>query len=325
MKGSGLRNPFRRGPSGSPPPPGLRPKEVVRIYLMGATLVLALAAMIALIAFSGPDGEEGASKSKPPEGVKIREPGPKTPVPKPEVRPSDDLQEAIEGFRVEDPRTKLVKESPAFIALLTHFLRELTPEQAASKVDGALTPEELFQDPDSHRGKFVRMQGRLIKIYTERIQATTPTKTDVVYRCFMAAAPPPYPRRTIEFYLPELPKDPKTGKRVRFQEGRFYSDSIEIEGMFLRLHQYETQNPKTPFDTSGIIFAKNLKVFPKPEAADHSLGFILLVVLAALALISVVVVGGFMSRKYGRGSIHLRLHEERRRRKRKTPTPNGNG
>ena len=325
MKGSGLPNAFRRDPSGSQPRSGLRPKEVVRIYIMGATLVLALASMIALFVFSGPDGEEGASTSTPPEGVTIREPGPKTPAPKPEVKPSDDLQEAIEGFRVKDPRTKLVKESPAFIALLTHFLRELTPEQAASKVDGALTTKELFQDPDAHLGKFVRMQGRLIKIYTERIQATTPTKTDVVYRCFMAAAPPPYPRRTIEFYLPELPKDPKTGKRIRFREGKFYSDSIEIEGMFLRLHQYETQNPKTPFDTSGIIFAKNLRVFPKPEAADHTLGFILLVGLAALALITIVLVGGFMSRKYGRGSIRLRLHQERRRRKNKIPTPNGNG
>ena len=95
--------------------------------------------------------------------------------------------------------------------------------------------------------------------------------------------------------------------------------------LFLRLHQYETQNPKTPFDTSGIIFAKNLRVFPKPEAADHTLGFILLVGLAALALITIVLVGGFMSRKYGRGSIRLRLHQERRSRKRKIPTPNGNG
>ena len=126
--------------------------------------------------------------------------------------PQDELERAIAEFKVEDLETPIEKESRGFVTLLTHFLKNLTPEEAKAKVNATLSTKDIFEEADRHQGQYVRIVGRLIQLYPEYINATTPTGTEVVYLGILESFQPPNPNRTFYFYLPEKPRDPKTGE-----------------------------------------------------------------------------------------------------------------
>jgi hypothetical protein len=116
--------------------------------------------------------------------------------------------------------------------------------------------------------------------------------------------------------LPELPKDPKTGQPLKFasyqKHGQeFYSDWVEVEGVFLRRYdypsQFRTDKGEEVFAKSAVLFAKTLRQAPKPEMKNTRAGFITVVAVVGAVLVAIVLVAGFMSRKYGSGDLRMRM------------------
>jgi hypothetical protein len=271
-----------------------------------------------------PEPPPAPKEPPPPPVVPEKEQDPVEEETDEEVRPYDDLEKALEEFNVRDPRQPVVKESAGFVTLLTHFLQDVTPEEAKQKVVPGLQIRDLFDDADKHRGKYVRCYGRLIQIYSEYMNATTPTNTEVVYRGFMEIYGQTHPTPTVEFYLAELPVDSTTGEKIEFStyqwEGQpLVRAHVEVEGMFLRPHTYRTIRKSaggSEYNTSAVLFVKNLRLSKIAPPPDYRVGFILLVCGGAACLIFIVILAGVMSRRYSRGSIHMRMHEERLRRAR---------
>jgi len=326
-----LANPFRKEePGPRKPPPGVSPKEWSRIYIMALVLLMTIGVMIYVKRESDPNkkkprppGEqvdfkvrEEQAEPKPPvppeEAQKPDEPGKKkevqlTPLPKDGVVPYKELAAPF-----KDGQEKLVKETPEFINLLNVFLHSVTGEALGKLVNPQINADLAYLSPSRYRGEVVRAYGRLIKIYTERLDATTPDNIEFVYLGILQEYKS---NRTVWFYLPEKPKD-AAGKPVEFKTYRkggeeFYDDWIEVEGVFLRQYiypsQFEDDKGNTIHARAAILFAKNLRLTRKPEVKDWRGWFYGGVAAIAIIAITIVLVAGIMSRKYGDGSLRMKI------------------
>jgi hypothetical protein len=227
----------------------------------------------------------------------------------------------------QDGEEKVVKETPEFINVLNVFLNSVTPESASKLVNPALTADLAYLDPAKHRGEFVRSYGRLIQIYTERMGSTTPNNVEFVYLGIMQEYPT---NRTVYFYMPEMPKDPATGKPIEFssyhKRGEEYlTDWVEVEGMFLRQYaypsQYEDDRGRVIHARAAVLFVKNIRPVKKPEFSDPRGGFIFIVGGLAVLVVVIVVVAGVMSRKYSSGSLRMRLFALKKQKTGAAPVP----
>jgi hypothetical protein len=337
-----LANPFRKDSGGvKPPSTAIAPKEMARLYVMALVFLMAVGGMIYARKWMTPTG---AKKGKLPAGqvdYRIQEGGgaapasggqeaqprekkdvPVAPLPKDGIV---NYRELAAPFR--DGEEKPVKETPEFVNLLNVFMNAVTPESLSKAVNPALTVDQAFLDPNRHRGEVVRAYGRLIKIYTEPMDCTTPDNVKHVYLGVLQE----YPKnRTVMFYLPELPKD-AGGKPVAFKTYKkggeeFYEDWVEVEGVFLRQYlyasQFEDDQGRSILAKAALLFAKNLRITPRPQMTDTRTGFIWGVGILAVVVIVIVIVAGVMSRKYGSGSLRGRMRELRKR-KPEFPKPSG--
>lgn len=325
-----MPNAFKKG-APRRPPQGLSVSEMRRIYLLlvitgFVVLVMFLLHRVILQAPQAGTGEAQGDlipRRPPPAVPKARPPSEPAPTPLASASQEEEWNRALEEFRVPDPNEKIVKESNGFLTLLRHFVTVLTPEEASRRVDPALKVSHLFHKPDEHRGKFLRLTGRLIQLYTERIECTTQTGHDVVYLAIIEAHEMHQPSRTVWLYLPEKPRDPATGKEITFRTYlrngvEFIDENVEVEGMFLRPYRYETHgdNPRVAtFVTAAALLGKNLRLYTPPPAPDNRTAFIFFVAGIGTVLVAIIILGGFMYRKHSSGSIHLKLHELRRKKK----------
>lgn len=343
-----LPNPFRRD-SSPPPRPSISSMEWGRLYLMSFVLLLVVAFMVYTKKMSG--GTEtrkdapgpgqidfrirdtaAQGRTTPGEGPEPQE-GPRReiPLPPPVGEEAVDFRELAAPFR--DGEEKIVKETPEFLRLVSVFLKSVTPQGIAKKIVPGLTADRAFLEPAVHRGRALRVYGRLIQLYTERIEATTTDNIDVVYLGVLQEYPT---NRTVCFYLPEKPVDPATGKPVEFHSYRkrgeeFFTDWVEVDGIFLRQYVYpsklEDERGQTVYARAALLFARTLRTVPKPEFSDPRGSFVFIVAGLALVMIAVVILGGVMSRKYSSGSLRMKMLEIRRRSGGRTegkpPTPGG--
>ena len=326
-----LPNPFRKEePGPRRPPPGVSPKEWSRIYVMALVLLMAIGVMIYVKRGADP----GKKKARPPgEQVdfKVREdkgPTPPPVAPEGEEKPDEpgkkkDIQVAplpkdgIVPYKelaapFKDGQEKVVKETPEFINLLNVFLHSVTPESIGKQVNPVLNADLAYLKPVQNRGEVVRAYGRLIKIYTERLDATTPDNVEFVYLGILQEYKS---NRTVWFYLPEKPKD-AAGKPIEFkmytkQGEQFYDDWVEVDGVFLRQYiypsQFEDDKGNTIHARAAVLFAKGLSLSRKPEVKDWRGWFYAGVAGIAVIAITIVLVAGIMSRKYGDGSLRMKL------------------
>ncbi len=331
-----LANPFRKEePARRAPPPKTPPTVWVRLYVMAFLLFLVVGTMIYMKKMSD---AARARKDRPGTGeIDYRMGGGgggKAPATGDEAPPAQrkDIpvaplpQDGAVSFRdlaapFLDGEEKPVEETPEFINLLNVFLNAVTPETLRKQVNPHLTADLAYLAPDRHRGEALRTVGRLIQIYTERVDATTPNNVEVVY---IGVLQEHRTGRTVYFYLPEKPRDAATGEPIAFRSYRkrgseFLLDWVEIEGIFLRQYTYPSQQEdergRTLVARSAVVFAKTLRLAQKPEISDPRKSFIFIVGGLALALASVVVVAGVMSRKYGSGTLRGRLFALRRQKK----------
>jgi hypothetical protein len=337
-----LPNPFRKEER-SAPPPAVVNREWGRLYIMAFVLFLVVATMIYMKkmtdTLSRPKERPGpgqvdykvrdtlggtAGQAASPDGA------PETPkkviqVPPPPGEEGLSFREMAAPFR--DGEDKIVKETPEFINLVSVFHNSVTREGIARKIDPNLTADRAYLEPDKNRGTALRVYGRLIQIYTERIDATTPNNVEFVYRGVMQEYPT---NRTVTFYLAERPLDPATGKPVEFQSYRkrgdeFVKDWVEVEGIFLRQYIYQSQmddeKGHTLYAKAAAVFAKNLRLAKKPEFSDPRGSFVFIVGGLGVVVAVIVIVAGVMSRKYGSGSLRMKMAHLKRQKEH--PVPGG--
>jgi len=332
-----LPNPFRKEEGGPRrPPPGGNPREMTRIYIMALVFVMTVGTMIYMKKVAVPS----AKKEKPAGdavGYSIQgdarqgrpEAGQETPAPDPERRVKKELplpplpKDGVVDFKelaapFQDGRQKPVKETPEFIGLLNVFLTFVTPESISKRVNPEVSVDRAYLAPEKHRGEVLRAYGRLIYIYTERLDVTTPNNMEYVYLGILQE----YPKnRTVYFYMAEKPRDPKTGEPIEFKSHLWkgqtiFDDWVEVEGVFLRTYDYPGQKlseqDPDPLTKSVVLFVKNLKVSHKPQYADHRAGFIFGVAALAVVVVAIVIVAGIMTRKYNTGSLRMKLFSLKR-------------
>ncbi len=336
-----LPNPFRQQTEGPKrkPMPGVSQREWTRLYAMAVVFMICVGGAIyakksmdalkkkeeALPAGQVEYSIEGMGKKPEAPQAAPDKPAPQDPA-KPKVEipipplPKDgavNLKELAAPFR--DGREKPVKETPEFIQMMNVVLNAVTPEDMAKRVSPGLSTEAVYREPQKHRGDVLRVYGRLIYIYTERMETTTPNNIEYVYLAVMQE----YPKnRTVYFYLPEKPKDPATGKPLEFKthvwKGQtIYDDWVEIEGVFLRTFDYAGQ--KATEDQQGdtlvkslMLMVKNLRIVEKPKMKNTREGFITVISVGAAIVVAIVLVAGIMSKRYGNSSIRMKIFAVRR-------------
>lgn len=324
-----LANPFRKDAPPRSAPPGGTPREWARLYVMAIVLFMVVATMIymkkmvdsmnqkkaAATRALGPGELEYRVNPKPPGQGGPEAPAgtekkqvPLLPVPPGEVT---QFKELAAPFR--DGMEKIEKETPEFITFLNVMANSVTGEGLSKAVRKGLTAEIAFQKPAEHRGEVLQCYGQLIQLYTERIDATTPDNREVVYLGVMTEYPT---NRTVYFYMPERPADAATGKPIAFKAEmkkghEFLRDWVEIEGVFLRQYvypsQYEDDKGQTIYAKAAVLFVKNLRVVPKPQFNDPRGSFVFVVAGLGVVIAGIVVVAGVMSRKYGSGSLRMKM------------------
>jgi flagellar basal body-associated protein FliL len=329
-----LSNPFRKPPGGGrpAPPPGVTSKDWAKLYIMALVFLMAVGTAIYMRKVASATPKPKPAPQKPDFTVRPDKPGPQDPAPAPDPQeppvkrdiPIPPLpKDGIPNFKelaapFQDGLEKPVKETPEFIALLNVMMNGVTPESLSKLVTPDLNADTAYLDSAKHRGEVMRAYGRLIYIYTERIDSTTPNNVEYIYLGVLQE----YPKnRTIYFYLPELPKDPKTGQPITFttykKRGQeYYNDWAEIEGVFLRRYdypsQYQTDKGEEVYAKSAVLFVKNLRLVPKPEMKNVRAGFVVIIVIVCVLLVIVVLVAGFMTRKYGSGDLRGKMYAIRK-------------
>ncbi len=334
-----LSNPFRKPEGGGggrrTPPEGVTSRDWAKLYIMALVFLMVVGAAIYLrkVAVSKPKPKADPTRpdfsvrpdrpppkdpADPASPDEAQEPPPRKDIPIPPL-PKDgvpDFRELASPFR--DGAEKPVKETPEFLALLNVMMNAVSSESLAKRVNPDLSAELAYLDPAKHRGEVLRSYGRLIYIYTERIDSTTPNNVEFVYLGILQEFPK---NRTVYFYLPELPKDPKTGNPVRFESYQkrgqeFYSDWVEVEGVFLRRYdypsQYQTEKGEEIQARSAVLFAKNLRIVSKPEMKNTRAGFVVVVAVVSVVLVAIVLVAGIMTRKYGGTDLRIQMHKLRK-------------
>ncbi|HYE98830.1 MAG TPA: hypothetical protein VEJ18_07965 [Planctomycetota bacterium] len=324
-----LANPFRRDPEAGggarrpSPPPSNTPREFVRLYVMGLVFLMALAG---LIYTQRVIREKPAPKPKTgeidytvrrdlPGGAPQDPAAPEQAIPKEkksvalQALPKDgqvDFKALAEPFR--DGMEKPVKETPEFVALLRTLLTSVTPDMLEKRVVPGTTADAAYLQSAQRRGDVVRVYGQLTRIYTEPLETTIPENATHVYLGIMTEFGT---NRTVTFYMPELPRDPKTGELIRFDDTRdkkgetFFRNWVTIEGVFLRRYDYESQmedrEGRPLVSRSALLFVGrgNLELATPPQIANARTGFIVIVTVIAVLVVAIVIVAGVMSRRYG--------------------------
>jgi hypothetical protein len=339
MQQDPLPNPFRKGSPGGvgPRSPVVTEKDWARLYAMGVVFMLCVGAMIYIKRTLDKPAPEGApalpegqvqysiegqprkSPSVPQEAPLKPDAEPKKVVPLLPLPKEGELDFRALAAPFRDGSEPPVKETPEFIQLLNVMLNAVKPDAFRKLVNPAVTPDAAYHDPAKHRGEAIRSYGRLIYIYTERLETTTPNNLQYVYLGVMQE----YPKnRTVYFYLPEKPADPETGKPLEFRSHLWrgqtlYDDWVEVEGVFLRNYDYPGQRAtaaqaEDSLVRSVMLMAKNIRIVEKPKIKNTREGFIVVVSVIAAVLVTVVLVAGVMSRRYGGGSLRGKLLDARR-------------
>jgi hypothetical protein len=315
-----LSNPFRKD---APPPRRPMPvssREWARLYVMGGVFVAVVGTMAYMkgVISAPPPKPDARRAGQADPGVKAAPATDPNPVKK-EVTPAPLPQDGVTSFReyaapFKDGLEKPEKETPEFINLLNVFLNSVTRESLSKLVTPGLNANRVFLEPEKHRGAVLKVYGRLIQVFTERVLATTPNNVEFVYVGILQEEAPG--TRTVYFFMPEIPKDEK-GQPLRFKSHRrqgieFLEDFVEIEGVFLRNYLYPTHGQDSKgndiYAQAAVMFVKTLRLAKAPVIADPRASFGILVVVLLVLVVGIIILAGVMARKYSSGSLRLKLH-----------------
>ena len=327
---SSLPNPFRKDSRAqAAAPPGMGMRDWARLYVMGFVLLVIIGGMV----FMSDAGKPRKNKARPGPGISIEpvatQTAPESPAAEEEEKIEVELTELPtpgEGeidFRAlaapfKDGRDAQVKETPEFVSLLKVFINQVAYGDLAKRINPTVTADQAYRDPGKHRGEVFRVRGRLIKDYPERFNATIPENLEIVYLWVMQERPT---GRTVCFYTAEKPRDPETGNLLEFNASLYsgkelLTDWIEIEGVFLRQYdyaaQYKNRDGEDVQNGSALMFVKDFRIVERAKSIDTRTPFAFIVLGLGVVIAAIVLVAGVMSRKYGSGTIRMKMHAVRR-------------
>jgi hypothetical protein len=309
-----MPNPFRGDAPRRPRPPDVG-SDRKKIGFLVLLLLLVVGAMIAT-QFSGPkivpDAGKETIRFEPPHGDPVQDPA-----------PSPELEElekaAMESLgTLKDGPEKIDKSGEGFLRFLYLFLK-LPPKEVSGRVETGITATRLLEKPDEFRGKYVRLRGRLIQLYTEPLAVTTTTGTRDVYLGIMETRPD---AKTVSFYLGERPVNAITGESMEFHTQQFEGqqlmrDWVQVEGIFLRVWTYEGEphpNGKPRWISAPQLFVKNIQPTPPPrDRQDSHMSWALLIGGVFGVIVIIVLFGGWMSGKYSKDSMRMKMLEVKRK------------
>ncbi len=311
-----MANPFRGdGPRKTPPGSGKEWNKIGFLIL----LLLAVAVMVG-IHFSKPRNPIEGAQNKTVQFKDAEKTPPQEQTPSPELEALE--QSAKDSLpTLIDSREKIDKSGEGFLRHLYLFLG-LTSKEVSKRVTSELTATKLLEKPDEYRGKYVRLKGRLIQLYTEPLHVTTTTGTKDVYLGIMETRPD---AKTVAFYLGEHPVNALTGEPMIFHTQQYQGqelmrDWVQIEGMFLRVWEYEGE----PFPSGAPrwipapeLFVKNIQPTIAPRGKDNSqTNLVILIGSVFGGIVVVVLFGGWMAGKYNKGNLRMRMLEVKRKQNR---------
>lgn len=309
-------------------PPGVTAREWTRLGVMSVLFVIAVGVMLALHFTRKSPKAPLKEVPKKTAGTDVPDDPPRKDAPPPAQNLEEKAAETLRTLR--DGPEPVRKDQPEFLDFL-YLMLAAKPDDVAGKVTPGTGPRELLGDPRSNRGKYLRLHGRLIQLYTEKMPVTTTTGTDLVYLGILQSWPD---NLTVAFYLPEFPRDAE-GKDLKFKSKQYQGETIledwvEIEGMFLRVLEYEGNaagQAKGPTVKAPLLFAKTIRQKPPPKMADPKKDFAWLVLGVAVVVVGIVIFAGVVTRKRDRKSLRMemagiKLEKARKEGKSLFPAPN---
>jgi len=178
--------------------------------------------------------------------------------------------------------------------------------------------------PAASRGKYFRVEGRLAKVYSLRVNVESEGLPKDV---FMGILEDRVSKKAVHFYIPEMPRRGDGSKfptvRVEAEDGRAYDliDNVHvvIEGVFLNLRAYDSvqsEGHKSIRQIGANFIAKRCtELPPPPPPPDIGMGLFAIMGVVALIIGAVVVFAAIMGKRHNVGSLRVRaaiLKRERR-------------
>jgi hypothetical protein len=178
--------------------------------------------------------------------------------------------------------------------------------------------------PAVSRGKYFRIEGKLLEIYSLRINYDSPNLPKDVY---MGVLEDQITRRAIHFYTSEQPRR-ADGSRFKTKQvkagGRIYDiidrGWVQIEGIFVNLRLYEShrvENRKNVRMIGANFIARTCSELPPPPPpADIGGGLLIIMGIVGVIIGGLVILANVMGRRYSSGSLRVRtalLRQERKR------------
>lgn len=179
--------------------------------------------------------------------------------------------------------------------------------------------------PAVSRGKYFRVEGRLLEIYPLRVNFDSPNLPKDVY---MGVIEDQITRKAIHFYIAEQPRR-RDGSRfdtrpVKSPDGRVYhlidKAWVQVEGIFINLRMYESVHfeGRKPVRQIGANFIARScsELPPPPPPADIGGGLLVILGIVGVIIGGLVILANVMGRRYSSGSLRVRtamLRQERRR------------
>ncbi|HLG42569.1 MAG TPA: hypothetical protein VI643_04320 [Planctomycetota bacterium] len=178
--------------------------------------------------------------------------------------------------------------------------------------------------PAASRGKYFRLEGRLMKVYSLRVNVESEGLPKDVY---MGVMEDRVSRKAVHFYIAEMPRRADGSKfptiQVRAEDGRPYDliDNVYVvvEGVFLNLRVYESvQSEAHKYirqHGANLVAKRCTELPPPPPPPNIGMGLVAIMGVVAVIIGALVVFAAIMGRRYNLGSLRIRaaiLKRERR-------------
>ena len=162
-------------------------------------------------------------------------------------------------------RTEINQDAP-YNAIIK-YVSQLRPEEITLKVKRGVTYENLMNTPEKYRGQLVRAKGVLLYLKPIELR-TNPAGIDICYSGMMVNL------STKEYYVFHLIDKPPAPLKNLIDDTSLAED-VEVEGTFLKIAQYELDEPSRlksgkTFNFAPFIIGRKITriVYPPPEAAQ---------------------------------------------------------
>ncbi|MFH1231863.1 MAG: hypothetical protein V1709_10245 [Planctomycetota bacterium] len=168
----------------------------------------------------------------------------------------------FEGL-LDNVKDKTAIEQDMAYNTLLQYVNRFSTDEISNKVKQEITCNVLMTTPEKFRGEFIRCRGVLLYLNPYRLK-TNPAGIDIYYAGMLADL------NNNEFYRFHLIDKPDQPFKC-LDENRSLADEVEVEGVFLKIAQYEI-DPKfgEGYRYAPFIIGKKISkiIHPPPKSAQ---------------------------------------------------------